>query len=209
MIEAQQIRPSAWWYAASAIPLVVGVAIGVLLIVNVVNDVASDLHHFTTPGEIGITLDDGDSRDIYVQTEGSVESTGFAVPASVLSCQVRGPNGPVPIKLADNTTLTTGGDRYRSRFTFTANGDGRYLVGCRSQTRPPVPVPLAVGPHLGVLQIVGSVFGVIAAFLLGFLLAGLVAGLVALLRHRSKVRLQREAAGPSWGPPGPTGGAPY
>ena len=191
MIEAQRIRPSAWWYAASAIPVVVGIVVGVLLIVNVVKAVASDMHRFTTPASTTVSLDDGDRRDIYVQTQGAPESTGFAIPASVLSCQAVGPKGPVPLKLADNTTVTINGDRFRSRYTFTANADGDYRVGCGSETRPPVPVPLAVGPHIGVLQIVSSVFGVIAAFGGGFLLAGLVAGLVALLRHRSKVRLRQ------------------
>lgn len=209
MIDAQRIRPSAWWYAASAIPVVAGIAIGVILIVNIVHDVASDLHHFETPSAVTVRLNDDDKRDIYVQTRGAPSSTGFAVPASALTCQVRGPKGPLPVDLADNTTLTTGGDRYRSRFEFTANADGEYRVGCASNTRPPVPIPLAVGPHLGVFQIIGTVFGVIAAFGGGLLFAGLVAGLVALLRHRSKIKLQREAAGPAWGPPGPTGGAPY
>jgi hypothetical protein len=129
--------------------------------------------------------------------------TGFSVPASALQCGVRGPAGPVAVKRADDVTLTTGGDRYVSRYTFEANADGFYVVRCRSTLETPSRVPLAVGPHLGILQIVATVFGVIGAFGGGLLLAGGVAGLVAILRHRSKVRRQREGAGPGAAPPGP------
>jgi hypothetical protein len=208
VIEQQRIRPSAWWYAASAIPFVICIAIGVILVLNVVDAVATDMHRFVTPGETRVDLDDGDKRDIFVQTQGAVASSGFAPSASALSCHAIGPDGRVPLELADNTTLTINQDRYRSRFTFEANADGVYRVGCAAEVRPPIPVAMAVGPHIGVLQIVGSVFGVIAAFMLAFLLAGLTAGLVAFLRHRSKVKLQREASAPAWGPPGPTGGVP-
>jgi hypothetical protein len=209
MYQSTQIRPSAWWYAASAVPLVVGIVVGVLLIVTVVRDVASSLHHFSTPGQVTVQLDDGDRRDVYVQTGGAPNSTN--VPASALECQAAGPKGLVPLKAADNTRLSTGGDVYRSRSTFEATADGAYPVRCRAAERAvgaPASVPLAVGPHLGVLEIVGTVFGVIAAFGGGFVLAGGVAGLVAILRGRSKARLRREAAGGLGGSPGPTGGVP-
>ena len=209
MIAEAQIRPSAWWYAASTIPFIVGVVVGVLLIVNVVRDVASSLHHFRTPGQVTLQVDDGEKRDIFVQVAGTPGSVN--VSAADLACQVQGPNGPVSLTTADNVRLTVNGEVYRSRFTFEANADGTYSVRCRTAERrfgTPASVPLAVGPHIGVLQIVGTVFGVIAAFGGGILLGGGVLGLVAILRHRSKVRLQREAAGGLPGSGYPTGGAP-
>jgi hypothetical protein len=209
MIAAQQIRPSAWWYAASTVPFIIGVAVGVVLIVSLVKDVASSLHHFNTPGQVTVRLDDGEKRDIFLQVGGAPNSTN--IPAADLACQVQGPNGPVSIDTADNVRLTTDGEVYRSRFTFEANADAAYTVRCRTAERrfgPPASVPLAVGPHIGVLQIVATVFGVIAAFGGGILLGGGVIGLVAILRHRSKVKLQREAAGGLPGSGYPTGGAP-
>jgi hypothetical protein len=203
MIESARIRPSPWWYASAAVPLVVGIVVGVLLIVTLVRDVASSLHHFSTPGQVTVQLSNGDRRDIFLQTGGALNSA--FVPASALDCRVTGPNGPVPVKGADNTRLSTDGDIYRSRFTFEANADGAYTVRCATAERAsgaPGSVPLAVGPHLGVLEIVGTVFGVIAAFGGGFLLAVMVAGLVAILRGRSKARLRREAAYPVAPPPG-------
>jgi hypothetical protein len=207
MIAAQRIQPSPWWYAASTIPFIVGVALGVVLIVTLVKDVASSLHHFNTPGQVTVQLDDGDRRDIFLQVGGAPNSTNIT--AADLACQVRGPGGPVSLDTADNVRLSTGGDVYRSRFTFEANADGAYTVRCRTAERrfgPPASVPLAVGPHIGVLQIVGTVFGVIAAFGGGIILGGAVIGLVAFLRHRSKVRLQREAAGGVAGSGYPPGG---
>jgi hypothetical protein len=209
VIAEASVRPSAWWYAASTVPFILGVAIGVVLIVTLVKDVASSLHHFNTPGQVTVKLDDGDKRDIFVQVAGAPNSTN--VPAADLACQVRGPKGPVPLSTADNTRLSTNGDVYRSRFTFEANADGAYTARCGTAERrfgTPASVPLAVGPHIGVLQIVGTIFGVIAAFGGGFILAGAVIGLVAFLRHRSKVKLRSEAAGGLPGSGYPTGGAP-
>jgi hypothetical protein len=57
---------------------------------------------------------------------------------------------------------------------------------------------------------VRTIFGVIggiAAFFVGLVLAGAVVGLVAILRHRSKLKLQRErlyGAGGWGGPTAPT-----
>jgi hypothetical protein len=201
------IRPSAWWYASSAIPLIACIALGVVLIVDAVRSSIGPLHHFVTPGFVVPDLDDGDKRDIYVQTRGAPQSTGLSVSPSELACHIHGPRGEtVPTDVADNSTLTDGGDRYRSVYTFTADADGRYLVRCTSpQERS---IPLAVGPHIGVKTIVRVLGGIVAIFL-GLLLAGAVAGLVAILRHRSKVKLQREQLGAAAGWGGPTAGGPW
>ena len=60
------IRPSAWWYAACAIPLIACVVLGVLLVVGVIRDVAHGVTDFRTPSALTIGLDEGDQRDIFV-----------------------------------------------------------------------------------------------------------------------------------------------
>ena len=187
------IRPNAWWYAACAIPLVACVVLGVLLVVGVISDVAHGVTDFRTPSALTIGLDEGEQRDIFVHRPSVVS------PAEA-DCRVGGPTGPVPLRVSTSTRIQDSSDRYRSLFTFEAPADGNYRVHCGAER----PVDLAVGPHLGVRTIFG-VIGGIAAFFVGLALAGAVIGLVAILRHRSKIKLERErlyAAGGWGGPPG-------
>jgi hypothetical protein len=191
------IRPNAWWYASCAIPLVACVVLGVLLLVGAIRAVAHGLTDFTTPSAVTVGLDEGDQRDIFVHRPSVVSP-------SEADCRVAGPTGPVPLRLSTNTRIEDSGDRYRSLFTFEAPADGDYRVHCGAER----PVDLAVGPHLGVRTIFG-VIGGIAAFFVGLVLAGAVVALVAILRHRSKVKLERERLYGAGGWGGPTGGGPW
>jgi hypothetical protein len=193
---ATKLSPSAWWYASSALPVIAGIVIGVLMIVGAVKSVVHSVDDFTAPGQIVVRgVDDGDQRDIYVHRPSFISASGAA-------CRVVGPNGPVALNEGDDTNLTINGDSYRSLLTFTANADGDYLVRCAPEQQ----VGLAVGPHIGVTT-VASFIGGLGVIVLGFILAGLVAGLVAFLRHRSKVNQQRaQQYGGSAGPGGPTVG---
>jgi hypothetical protein len=174
------IRPNAWWYASCAIPLVACVGLGVLLLVGAIGDVAHGLTDFTTPSAVTVGLDERDQRDIFVHRPSVVSP-------SEADCRVTGPAGPVPLRPRTNTRIQDASDRYRSLFTFEAPADGDYRVHCGAERR----VDLAVGPHVGVRTIVG-VIGGLAAFFVGLALAGGVVALVAILRHRSKVKLDRE-----------------
>ena len=192
---ATALKPSAWWYASAAIPVLAGLVIGVLMIVGAVKSVVHSVDDFAAPGQIVVRgLDDGEQRDIYVHRPSFIA-------ASSAACRVTGPNGPVALNGGDNTNLTINGDSYRSLLTFTANADGDYLVRCTPEEQ----VGLAVGPHIGVSTVFG-ILGGVGVIVLGFILAGLVAGLVAILRHRSKVNQQRAQLGGYGGPGGPTVG---
>jgi hypothetical protein len=194
---APVIRPNAWWYASCAVPLVACVVLGVLLLVGAIRAVAHGLTDFTTPSAVTVGLDEGDQRDIFVHRPSVVSP-------SAADCRVDGPTGPVPLRLSTNTRIQDSGDRYRSLFTFEAPADGDYRVHCGAER----PVELAVGPHLGVRTIFG-VIGGIAALFVGLVLAGAVVALVAILRHRSKVKLERERLYGAGGWGAPTGGGPW
>jgi preprotein translocase subunit SecF len=174
------IRPNAWWYASCAIPLVACVVLGVVLLVGAIRTVAHGLTDFTTPSAVTVHLDERDQRDIFVHRPSGVSP-------SEADCRVTGPTGTVPLRLSTNTRIQDSSDRYRSLFTFEAPADGDYRVHCGAER----PVDLAVGPHVGVRTLAG-VIGAIAAFFVGLALAGGVVALVAILRHRSKVKLDRE-----------------
>ena len=172
-----------------------GVAGAVLLVVVTLRSATGDLTHLTTPGSASVELETGDSRTVYVQT--LVDGRGRARDASAtdFDCRVMGPDGAAEVSgTSGSFTLTRGDDEYEAALKFSAAGSGPHRVTCRHRGGED-PIPLAIGPHVEVLGFVGGIFGIFVSFFGGLVIAGLIIALTALLRHRHRQRLQREAAG--------------
>ena len=187
-IDPSRLRPSRLWYWLSAIPVLVGTVIAVVLLVNLIQQFDTDLDNFRTPGSVTVTMDEGDEKGIYLQTAGT---PGARRPSAVtLSCSVRGARErSVPLKDASAFTLTINSDEYVEQYRFVAPADGAYVVGCSE----PSGAPAAVGPHIAVRRILGPVIGMIVAFLAGVAVSAIIAIVTAVKRSNHKQQLQREA----------------
>jgi len=179
------VRPSRWWYAAAPLAFLIGVAVAAVLAVSVAGNIpGTDLDRFTSPGNVDLDLDEGDERTIYVVT--SEGGAPLPVPGG-FGCMVRGAMSDNPrLEPNRNTTVTIGNLEYSARYDFKTNERARYRIACRGGQ-----ATVAVGPKLGIFELVGKVFAAIAAFLGGIFVAAVIALVVALMRRSSRRRLQQ------------------
>jgi len=195
-IDRGRIRPGRWLYVLAAVIGVGSIVAAVLFFVSALRPAFDDLTPLVTPQSVTIALESGDERTIYQQVRGAEAGSGNAGSAS-LDCDVSAAESEARIALdrAGSSTLTRGEDEYIGEFDFSVNRAGRYRVTCRSTEETNPRVPMAVGPHLSALGIIGSVFGVLGALFGGGFLTVLIIGLTVFFRYRSKKRLEAEAAG--------------
>lgn len=179
------MRPSRWWYAAAPVVFLLGVVATVVLAVSVASNIpGTDLDRFTAPGRTDLELAAGDERTIYILTG----QGGAPMPVpNGFECRVRGGAGGDPtLESNRSTTVTLGNLDYSSLYDFTVETAGRYAVSCRGGGST-----VAVGPKLGIFELVGKIFGAIAAFFGSIVLAAVIAIVVALMRRSSRRRLQQ------------------
>jgi hypothetical protein len=200
-IDSKRLRPRSGWYAAIALPLVLGAGAMALFVVLAVHAFPDEPRPFLAPGGPELTLEKGEDQTIYRHVRGS----GYPSPAGTPSCKVRGlPGLRVPLRDAGSTTVTFGDDEYRTELHFEPPADGRYLVRCDAQLDRHV--PLAVGKRPRIALFGAMVLGAIASAGVGVLLAVGAGVLVAVLRNRHKRRLQNEAMASTYPPGGPAPG---
>ena len=201
-IDSKRLRPRSGWYAAIALPLVLGAGAMAVFVVLAVHAFPDEPSSFLAPGGPRLDLDKAEDQTIYRHVRGS----GYPSPAGTPSCTVRGlPDGPrVPLHDAGSTTLTFGDDEYRAGLHFEPPADGRYLVRCDARLDRHVPLAVGKRPRLAVFG--AMVLGAIASGGLGVLLAVGAGVLVAVLRNRHKRRLQNEAMASTYPPGGPAPG---
>jgi hypothetical protein len=202
-VDHSRIRPRAWAFALAAIPVLLGIAAAIVLVVGAINAgtrtidrFSAPLTHFAAPGSAAVRLHAGEAQTIYTPAAGF---RGAGQPNSGdLSCAVRGPGGrSAALSANENVTLHQGDTRYRSLYDFTAPAAGTTRVHCRPALRAGGRLELAIGPRFEVGEVLGivlRVIGALAALFLGFVLGAGVGALVGVLRERSKRRLQAEAA---------------
>jgi hypothetical protein len=204
-IDPKRLRPSRLWYWVAGAIAVAGVVLAGFLFFSILRPLFDDVDKFGTGQPVTVNLDKGEERTIYAQTAGSPASPGLQttdVPADDLECKVDGPGeSPVEVSRADSFTLTKNADKYQAKFEFKARASGKHVVQCTYLPDTGASPALAVGPHFGTVGFVARLLGFFAALFGGPLVGGLLAGGVALLRHRSKKRLQEEERA-SWPPPG-------
>jgi hypothetical protein len=188
-IDPSLLKPSRLWYWLSPIPVVIGTAIAIVLLIGLIGQLDTNLDHLVTPGHVAMTLHKGDERGIYLQTAGTAGARSAS--GATLSCSARnvGTERTVPLKDASALTLTLGNDEYVEQWRFVAPADGNYVVSCQE----PPGVPAAVGPHIAVRRFLGPVLGMIVAFLLGLAATAIIAIVTGVKRSNHKQRLQREA----------------
>lgn len=187
-IDPKQLRPSRLWYWLSPIPVLIGTAIAIVLLVGLVKQLDTDLDHFQTPGSDTVTMDKNDEKGIYLQTAGTAGARGAS--QVTLSCSVRDAREEsVALRDTSGFTLTINDDVYVEQSRFKAPADGTYRVSCSE----PSGVPVAVGPHIAVRRFLGPIAGMIVAFLAGIAGTALIAVVTAVRRSSHKQRLQREA----------------
>lgn len=191
-IDRSLLRPKAGWYAAAAIPLLLGIAGLATCVVLAVNAFPGRPHAFTAPGARELRLKKGDDQTIYRHTRGA----GAPSPGGTPACAVRELRSerPIPLRSSGSLTLSLDRDTYVAELDFDAPLSGVYRVSCkpaagaRSQA-------LAVGerPRLALFGVL--VVAAIASIALGIVLTGAVIALVAIRRNSHKRRLEREAMG--------------
>ena len=189
-VDPAPVRPSRWWYAAAPFAFLLGLAAAVVLALSVAGDIpGTGLDTFTAPGHVDLELAEGDEQTIYVLTaEGGAP---MPVPSG-FRCSVHGATSDDPVLEPNrNTTVTLGNLEYAARYDFTANERARYRISCRARGGQST---VAVGPKLGIFELVGKVFAAIAAFFAGIVVAALIAIIVALMRRSSRRRLQQGPA---------------
>jgi hypothetical protein len=190
-IDKSLLRPKAWWYAAAAIPLALGVAATAIFVVLAVRAFPDEPRQFRAPASLELHLKANEEQTIYRQTRGA------GVPGLTFtpSCTVRrlGTGQLVPVRGSGSTTLTFGGNKYVTQLKFGPPAAGAYRVTCRPFGTDSQPLAIGESPHLARFGL--RIVAAIGSFVLGLLLCGGAVAFVAIRRHSHKRRLEREAAG--------------
>jgi hypothetical protein len=204
-IDPKRLRPSRAWYWVAGALIVLSVVVAGYLFFSILRPLFDPIDNFTAPGSVTVDLDGGDQRTIYTQTTGidtPVTPTLVDVSPNDLACTVTGPGGKrLDLSRADGFTYTKNNDEYRAKLEFKASDSGEHVVRCAYRPAPAERIALAVGPHFGTVGFVTRLLLFFVVLFGGLLLGIGLAVLVAVLRQRSKKRLQREEMG-SWPPPG-------
>lgn len=174
MIDRSRIRPSLAWLGLAGLPAVAGIAVAVVVLVALIDDVTGGFR--ALDGPVSVRLKEDEGRGIWAHTGESV--SGF--------CSATGP-ARAAMKRTSGVTVTTGGTEYHSFLRFRAPRAGTYQVDCAASR------PLSLGPYVTGGRIFAGVAGVLGAFFGGLLLGALVVCLVLILRERSTRRLELEA----------------
>jgi hypothetical protein len=175
-IDRSRIRPSLAWLGLAAIPALAGIAVAVVVLLSLLDDVTGGFTRLDSPATV--RLDKGEGRGIWALSDESV--SGF--------CSAAGPSR-ADMKRTSGVTVTSGGTEYHSFLRFRAPEAGTYRVDCAASR------PLSLGPYVTAGRILAGVGGVLGAFFGGLLLGGLIVCLVLILRERSTRRLELAARG--------------
>ncbi len=183
-VDRGALRPSRAWYGVAGAILVVGLAGAALLASSVFKSLA-DVARFSTNRPVEASLQAGDEGTIYTST-----ATGASSFSPETTCEVVdvATGAAVPTTTAAPVTLTLGDDEFRSMANFEVDHDGRYRVSCSASTARPV--PMAVGPRIGIFASIGRVFGAVAVVLVSLALAAATIAVTAVKRSRHRRRLQ-------------------
>lgn len=196
-IDPAVLRPRRLWYVVAGLVFVLGVAGAVLLFVVTLDTATRPLERFTAPGSVRVEVAAGKGRSIYVESpEGADSLDQSGIDRSDLDCTVTGESSGERPELDSplgTFTITRGGTEYEAVLQFEVERGGSYEIGCRVLGAPGRAVPLAVGPRVAVFGFIGRIFGIFASLFGGALIATLIAVLTAVLRHRHRRRLEREA----------------
>ena len=175
-IDRSRIRPSLAWLVLSGVVGAAGIAVAVVVLVHLLNDVTGSFEPLNGPTTV--RLDSGEGRGVWAHTDQPV--SGF--------CSAGGP-AQAEMKRTSGVTVTSGGTEYHSFLRFRAPEAGAYTVSCAASR------PLSLGPYISAGRIVAGVAGTLGAFFGGLFLGAAILCLVLLLRERSKRRLELEARG--------------
>ncbi len=212
-VDRSRIRPRAWAFALAAIPAVLGFGAAALLVIaaisagsHTIDRLDAALVPFKAPGSVAVSMRPGETRTIYTPAAGRSGRSGSTNRG--IRCKALGPGGAgVSATVAGDVTLQRGPQRYRSLLDLTAPPSGARRVSCLPASGANRPVPLAIGPHFSVSDVLGIIaraVGAVVAIFLGLGIGTGVGVLVGVLRDRSQKRLEAEATEtpPPMAPPG-------
>ena len=213
-VDRSRIRPRAWAFALAAIPAVLGFGAAVLLVIaaisagsHTIDRLDAALIPFQAPGSVAVSMRPGETRTIYTPAAGGGPGKSGST-SSDIRCKVLGPGRTrVSTTVDRGVTLQRGAESYRSLLDFTAPPSGVRRVSCLPASGSSRAVPLAIGPHFSVsdvLPVIARAVGAVVAIFLGLAIGTGVGVLVGVLRDRSQKRLQAEATEtpPPKAPPG-------
>jgi hypothetical protein len=176
LIDRSRIRPSLAWLGLAAVPVLAGIAVAVVVLLSLLDDVTDGFRELDGPMSVRLEADEG--RGIWARSDGPV--SGF--------CSAAGPQR-VDMKRTSGVTVTSGGTEYHSFLRFRAPETGTYRVDCAASR------PLSLGPYVTTGRIFAGVGGLLGAFFGGLVLGALIVCLVLILRERSTRRLELQAQG--------------
>ncbi len=213
-VDRSRIRPRPWAFAFAAIPAVLGFVAAALLVIaaisagsHTIDRLDAALTPFKAPGSVAVSMRPGETQTIYTPAAAGGRGTSGSTGRDI-RCKILGPDGTrVSATVDQEITLRRGADRYRSLLDVTAPSSGARRVSCLPASGSSRPVPLAIGPHFSVSDVLGIIARAVGAVIAIFLGIGIGTGigvLVGVLRDRSEKRLAAEATEtpPPKAPPG-------
>lgn len=173
------------WYLLCLVPLAIGVAIGVVGILGLVDEVEA-MDRVVVPGEATLDLAPGD-HVVFGETTSRKDGVLYRTASFSVRCGITGPDGaPVAIgSPTGSTSYAVGGYEGASIAEFTVVTAGAHRIACEGDGDPSV---IAIGDGVG-----GNIAGALLAIFGGFA-AALALFLVIWWRRRRAKRAQSAAA---------------
>ncbi|MBA2504618.1 MAG: hypothetical protein H0V29_01585 [Thermoleophilaceae bacterium] len=161
------VKPSKAWYWVAGAVFVAGVATAVILFVTLLSGIFGDLDRFDVPGGRNVAFEAGEERAIYFEegVSGACDVSPFG-----------------ELEKTSGSSIDTGGDSFRSVYSFKAPRSASYQVVCQVDRASEA----AVGPQLASFGFVGRILLIVGAGLIAFLVAPAIAVVVAIMRHQRK-----------------------
>jgi len=197
MSDQQAIRPSAWYYALSALVVVSALCLFVYTLSYGTLHIADNLIQVVVPGAMDVNLQPKLRYTIFLEWKSVVEGRVYSTKRDVkgLTCTVtsQATGRQVDTRRSTGTTYTVNGRSGRSILEFMTAEAGAYHVACSYEEGmhgPVVVLAIGSGVEKGILGILAKCF---ASFFGGWFLGGAIFLTVFIKRERAKKRMAQTA----------------
>jgi len=199
MSDKQAIRPSAWYYALSAVVFLGSMGFFVYTLFHGIFHITDNLTQVAVPGAKDLNLQPRLNYTIFLEEESVVDGRIYASKSNLngLTCRVTSQSTGKRIdthRATMSTNYNVNGRSGRSVLEFRTEEAGIYQLDCKYEegTQGPEAV-LAVGSGV-TEEIFGIVFKGLASFFGGGTLGAVLFAVVFVKRERAKKRTAQSAA---------------